>query len=42
MPRNVQQSPIPDLAAHLGIKRCSIQNNVEFVGFFAKQHCFDD
>ena len=28
MPRNVQQSPIPDLTAHLGIQRRAIDNDI--------------
>ena len=28
MPRNVQQSPIPDLTAHLGVQRRAIDNDI--------------
>src|SRR4029079_4691867 len=40
MPRNVKQSSISDLPAHLGIERRAIENNVYFVWLFARQHCF--
>ena len=42
MPWDVQQSMVADLTAHLGIKRCSIKNDIEFVGFFARENRFND
>ena len=42
MPRNVKQSSIADLTAHLRVKRRAIENNVYFAGLFSLQHCFDN
>src|SRR5438105_5426622 len=38
--RNVKQSSVADLAAHLRVKSCLIQNNIEFVWFFAWHDSF--
>ena len=35
MPRHMKQSTISDLSAHLGVKRGSIENNIEFLRLFA-------
>ena len=40
--RNVKQSSIADLTAHLGVERRPIQNNVHFVRLFARQNGFDN
>jgi hypothetical protein len=42
MPRNVQQPPVTDLAAHLRVERCAIDNDIEFVGFFTREDGFND
>ena len=40
--RNVKQSSIADLSAHLGVERRAIENDIYFVRFFARQNGFDD
>ena len=42
VPRNVKQSSISDLPAHLGIERSAIDNDIYFVRFFARQNGFDN
>ena len=42
VPRNVKQSSVSDLPAHLGIERRAIENDVYFVRFFAGQNGFDN
>src|SRR5438094_1171032 len=40
--RNVKQSSIADLPAHLCVERRPIKNNVHFPRFFARQNSFDN
>ena len=42
MPRNMQQSPVADLAAHLRVERRAINNDIQFVQFFTRKNCFND
>src|SRR6516225_4352231 len=42
MSRNVKQSAIADLSAHLGVERCAINNYIYFVRFLARKNRFDD
>ena len=42
VPRNVKQSSVADLSAHLGIERRSIENDIYFLRFFAWQNGFDN
>src|SRR6476469_330914 len=42
MPRNVKESSISDLPAHLGVERRAIENNVHFVRLFARQDSVDN
>src|SRR5262249_21351329 len=40
--RHVKQSAIPDLSAHFGVKRRSIENDVELARLFARQNRLDN
>src|SRR5437667_6224645 len=40
--RNVKQSSVADLPAHLGVERGPIENNVHFAGLFAGQDPVDN
>ena len=40
--RNVKQSSIADLSAHLGVEGRPIENDINFIRFFARQNGFDD
>src|SRR5262245_15712807 len=42
MPRHMKQSAVPDLSAHLGVKWCPIENNVQLIRLFAGQNRFND
>ena len=42
MPRHMNQTPIAHLAAHLGIQRRAINNNIQFVRFFAWENGLND
>src|SRR5436309_893790 len=40
--RNMEQSTVPDLATHFGVKRRPIENDVYFLRFLAGQNRFDN
>ncbi|PYK23560.1 MAG: hypothetical protein DME59_16625 [Verrucomicrobia bacterium] len=42
MARNVKQSSVADLTAHLGVERGAIDNNIYFVRLFPGQNRFND
>ena len=42
VPRHVNQSPIANLSAHLGVKRRAIENDLYFVRFFARENGFNN
>ena len=42
MPRNVKQSSVADLSAHLCVERRAIQNDINLILFFAWQNGLDD
>src|SRR5438067_5617798 len=41
MPRHMNQTPIAHLAAHLGIQSRAINNNIQYVRFFAWEYGFN-
>ena len=40
--RNVKQSSVADLTAHLGVERGAIDNNIYFVRLFPRENRFND
>ena len=42
MSGNMEQSTVPDLATHFGVKRRLIENDVYLLRFLAGQNCFDN
>ena len=42
MPRNMQQSLIPDLTAHLCVEGRPVQKDIEFIPFLTRQNGFND